>query len=442
MTSIMTANSPELTRTSSIRKDDRNLKTTPRNTTASSLHQPLEFKIKRSSSLSSNATSSSETSVKRSSSLRNSTSTTKGLNIYAVSPLHNSATCETPTESKSHQRKLSSYALPTLTQVSESDFPNTNQNLRYDVPLPSQDKLIAMDIDEQLRYLALKEMCIVELKDNINNLNNKLKHKNKELHKLREIIQRSLYKELSSENTATKNNQSQNNRPRQNSNPRDEAIARTRTRRRSSLFQDSRESHLDVSKNNTVPNTSTTQESSSKLWSGLTKPLDLIQQFDSMLQNEFEKSLINERDQKRQLHSDNGKRLSHQSKSSEGSISSIGSINSPLQAKSKAFEQKKSNMNSRTTTDDMLQNVSSSIWSFVNDVKNNVLSSLNEVESETRSKPTAMYNLETGSAVDIRRPPKLTANETEGDSDTDLLEPVASDDEDNLETLDLSIYRR
>ena len=118
--------------------------------------------------------------------------------------LYNSATCETPTESKSHQRKLSSYALPTLTQVSESDFPNTNQNLRYDVPLPSQDKLIAMDIDEQLRYLALKEMCIVELKDNINNLNNKLKHHNKELHKLREIIQRSLYKELSSENTATK----------------------------------------------------------------------------------------------------------------------------------------------------------------------------------------------------------------------------------------------
>ena len=160
-----------------------------------------------------------------------------------------------------------------------------------------------------------------------------------------------------------------------------------------------------------------------------------------MLQNEFEKSLINERDQKRQLHSDNGKRLSHQSKSSEGSISSIRSINSPLQAKSRPSN-RKSNMNSRTTTDDMLQNVSSSIWSFVNDVKNNVLSSLNEVESETRSKPTAMYNLETGSAVDIRRPPKLTANETEGDSDTDLLEPVASDDEDNLETLDLSIYRR
>ena len=149
-----------------------------------------------------------------------------------------------------------------------------------------------------------------------------------------------MYKELSSENTATKNNQSQNNRPRQNSNPRDEAIARTRTRRRSSLFQDSRESHLDVSKNNTVPNTSTTQESSSKLWSGLTKPLDLIQQFDSMLQNEFEKSLINERDQKRQLHSDNGKRLSHQSKSSEGSISSIGSINSPLQAKSRPSNRK------------------------------------------------------------------------------------------------------
>lgn len=109
---------------------------------------------------------------------------------------------------------------------------------------------------------------------------------------------------------------------------------------------------------------------------------------------------------------------------------------------SQGLRTEKSNMNSRTTTDDMLQNVSSSIWSFVNDVKNNVLSSLNEVESETRSKPTAMYNLETGSAVDIRRPPKLTANETEGDSDTDLLEPVASDDEDNLETLDLSIYRR
>lgn len=168
-------------------------------------------------------------------------------------------------------------------------------------------------------------MCVVEIKDHITNLNNKLNEHQKELHHLREIIQRSLYKELSTGNSLAKATET---RPRQNSNPRDEAIARTR-RRRSSLFNDHHNKDFvtppinDTTTNNTTPATVTTTanpESTSRIWSGLSKPLNLIQQFDTLIQNEFEKSLLSEKDQ--QVHNDQSRKLekqiSHQSKSSEG----------------------------------------------------------------------------------------------------------------------------
>lgn len=100
--------------------------------------------------------------------------------------------------------------------------------------------------------------------------------------------------------------------------------------------------------------------------------------------------------------------------------------------------------NKPSKSDDMMQSVSSSLWSFVNDVKANVLSSLQEDERERKisgqNPPARMYNLDTGSTVDILQ----TSIAVEDDeSETELLEPLASDEEDNvIETLDLSMYKR
>ncbi|KAL6451952.1 TDA11 Topoisomerase I damage affected protein 11 [Candida maltosa Xu316] len=405
------------------------------------LYQPLEFKVRRSSSLSSSSSSPSTINQQaKPNGIRNSSSISKGLNIFAVSPLTKSPSVTTVTKNPSHQRKPS-YTSPSLPQVSENESKNySQQGLRYDLPLPPMQKLIAMDIDEQLRYLALKEMSIVEIKDNITNLNNKLKENQDELHKLREIIQRSLYKELSTGNATVSGGRSTTNRPRQNSNPRDEAIARTK-RRSSSIFHDSQTTAITP-----ASSTSTTinPESTSKLWSGLSKPLNLIHQFDTMLQNEFEKSLQSNQETQRILE----KRLSHQSKSSEGSISSIGSINSPLQSKAQISRPVSKQYYNKP--DDMIQTVSSSIWSFVNEVKTNMLSSLqeNESENEKNLKPppasSALYNLDNGSTVSMSALLKGNKPDIDLDLDTDFLEPLASDeDEDtNFDTIDLSIYKR
>lgn len=462
MTAI-TENTPEIKRSSNSLRRNGVKSSTP--------HKPIEFKVRRSSSLqrnnttpssnnnnSNNNNSNTPTTTATTPSVRNSMSMSKGLNIFAVSPLPSNGTSGNVDSPKTHLRNPSYTSQASLPEGAKYDLQRYTTNgphdLRYDLPLPSTDKLVAMDIDEQLRYLALKEMCVVEIKDHITNLNNKLNEHQNELHHLREIIQRSLYKELSTGNSLAKATET---RPRQNSNPRDEAIARTR-RRRSSLFNDHHNKDFvtppinDTTTNNTTPATVTTTanpESTSRIWSGLSKPLNLIQQFDTLIQNEFEKSLLSEKDQ--QVHNDQSRKLekqiSHQSKSSEGSISSIGSINSPLQSKSvnpRPIPMPKPYHNKPSKSDDMMQSVSSSLWSFVNDVKANVLSSLQEDERERKisgqNPPARMYNLDTGSTVDILQ----TSIAVEDDeSETELLEPLASDEEDNvIETLDLSMYKR
>lgn len=176
--------------------------------------------------------------------------------------------------------------------VKKVESPTKSSDLLPDL-LHSVEK---WDIDDQLRLLALKERSLVETKYQISELNFKLKSKELELHNLRQVIQSSLYKSKS------------------NKNPREEAINSTRTRRRT----------LSGSVNVEPP-----PAQDSKLWNGLQKPLNFLNQVDAMLLNEFEKSLRPSDD-------------------------------------------------SQSYKDDVFQSVSTSLWSFVNDVKTNVMSSLTE----------------------------------------------------------------
>lgn len=230
------------------------------------------------------------------------------------------------------------------------------------------------------------------------------------------------------------------------SNPREEAIASTRigARRRT----------LSSSSNN-IPQINTQEAASDKrlsgLWSNLSKPLNMIQLLDTMLQNEFEKSLLPDTANKanptnKSTHKPEPSRpyrsrklslsRTHHPRHSEDSISSPGSsIPSPLKSKES---------NSRIDLDhffppsdtfytrnqeDMLQSVSSSIWTFVNDVKSNVLSSLGE-EGEKHSKESdPIYNLENGSTVSVEDSPDNTLKQT------DLQVSEGSDEE-----VDLTMY--
>ncbi|ODV78983.1 uncharacterized protein CANTADRAFT_50784 [Suhomyces tanzawaensis NRRL Y-17324] len=341
------------------------------------------------------------------------------------------------------------------------------------------DQLVALDIDEQLRLMALKEMCIVEIKDNISNLTLKLDSHEKELHKLREVIQKSLYRELKGNTSGVKTRHQ-----RQNSNPRDEAIASTRNKSRRRTLSSSLhyQQAKDVSAAATTPSTTSqggADKRNSKLWTNLAKPLNMLQQFDSMLQSEFEKSLVStphlQSQHPQHLSVDQSSGSTHyRSRNSEDSISSYGSVPSPLKSKSKPvssidldkdFPEPASSSETLTATslkppqrntEDMLQTVSSSIWSFVNDVKTNVLSSLSEEDSKgaavSRSSSGAqlnhspMYNLDTGSTIHLNEEDDSNGNTLVFQDDKAIINN--SDYEDLLDTkddelddkIDLSMY--
>lgn len=352
---------------------------------------PIQFKVRQFSSSPNSRNDSEQSSITPNA---KATPKSKGLNVFAVSPLgarntlHNQSNVNTTPQSLTSIRRRSSVLsnnapLPLLSE-SDDETPSTTQNRKSptpncDIALPLNEQLLQMSIDDQLRILALKEMAIVQIKDQIQSLNRKLHTEEDELHKLREVVQRSLYQEISG---AASNTANKANRQRTNSNPRDQAIESIRAKRRSSSGT---AIHLD-------PDLTEDGGKSSKLWSGLTKPFNMLQQFDTMIQNEFEKSLILDKERQQQSQQTLQRlqhlqrqrpreqaRNTHQLHNSEDSTTSIGSISSPLQSRTAQTLPDYKNSEDRQS-DDMIQTVSASIWSFVNDVKQNVLSSLNEEE--------------------------------------------------------------
>lgn len=331
-----------------------------------------------------------------------SSSSRKGFNInIAVSPISVSSptlASQKPshTLSRSHSHSLkhrrgsstsTNNPLPQLLEDADSNNKpgwadnqqNDSQGLKYNLELPSDEHLASLEIDDQLKFLALKEMGIVELKDKISQLNLILHKSETDLHRLRELIQRSLYKEMNvGYGGASK-------QVRQTSNPREEAIASTknRTRRRTLSSSNSPSKYLPVSGQSEL-------DSKSRLWSNLSKPLGFIQQLDTMLQNEFEKSLMPQQNSKAQP------RTSEDSNSSPlRSRSKNNNVDLPTE-----WSPLRSLLPQRATRnpEEMFQAVSSSIWSFVNDVRENMLPPREEQESE---KEKELFNLDNGSTVSV-----------------------------------------
>lgn len=241
-----------------------------------------------------------------------------------------------------------------------SQLPASQKNFQYEFVLPLAEHLKGLDIDEQLRLLALKEMNVVEIKDSISNLKTKLDQTEDDLRCLRDVIQRSLYKEMNVQGTP----KSQAQKP----------ASQVRTRR-----------HTGVDRSNELKKNQ--PPGLSKIWSNLSKPITFIQQIDTMIQNEFEKSLSADH-QSPATKAPRENVVKSVSENNDSGHRDYDSNPSPLKDRSNySTSYYQHLLQYSENPEDMLQAVSSSLWSFVNDVKTNMLAK--PTEQEMSAKPAS-----------------------------------------------------
>lgn len=352
-------------------------------------------------------------------SLSRSNSRTKGINFNTVSPISSKIT--TPRKSSCLSNSDQSNRInDSLRLAAEKIEPGSgpllsSHDLKPESTNISSKQLSKLTIDEQLRLLALKEMSLVELKDTIADLNAKLRLSEKELQRFRQTIQRNLYREMqisSVDHLIQKRDLPVSNVEKTPSNS---SSARSRSRpsvRRASRTDCENDSKTKIKATEPVhlkepirsPKMHAESDASS-LWS---KPIAFIQNLDSMIQNEVDKAPLKHPDFR-----NSPKHLSHRTQypsNGEHVRREPGALAS-LYANSGSLESFKETLAETIPFKDpevMLQTVSNSLWSFMNEVKQNVLA------------PSMS--------------PELTIK-----SDFDALLDFASDEED---IVDLSIYSK
>ncbi|KAH3676392.1 hypothetical protein WICMUC_002023 [Wickerhamomyces mucosus] len=185
------------------------------------------------------------------------------------------------------------------------------------------------DLNDSLRQLALKEMKIIELKDELKLINIKLEQEQLELTELRNKIGNNLYKDIKINNSPSKTSKFDN-------------LAQ----------KDYKDNETDkFSKNDSY-------------WA---KPINFLNQFDQILQNEFEK-------------------LNHL----EQHI-----------VPEEANDENKDHNKERKGADDVLNSVSNSIWSFVSDVKSGLLGEDDEENYSGVSRRRQGNNIRKNQTVDL-----------------------------------------
>lgn len=334
--------------------------------------------------------------------LARSNSRSKGINFNTVTPSPLKTSSSRPATTRTTERPSSQPTNRTRAEnLRPSSSPQVVHDLQYDFVLPLADQLKGLDMDEQLRLLALKEMNVVELKDGISRLEAKLDQTESDLRQLRAIIQKTLYKEMVVQRPTKVHTLRQTGHKAQGGRPhRRRTVSGTRN---------------TGTKENEPPS-----DKQSKLWSNLSKPMTFIQQIDNMLLNEFEKSLA-------------GDQNAHAVLRSTSSNDEYDSDPSPLKDKSNYNSQSSSKQyylqmfNSTGVSDDMFQAVSSSLWSFMNDMKQNMLATLNEPDPKKESEYSEPL-IDLGS-------PKSEPDICSPMSNMDLNDEIGSDEE-----VDLTMY--
>lgn len=277
-----------------------------------------------------------------------------------------------------------------------------------DVTIASRALLEALDINDQLRLLALKEMAVVETKDAISNLKHKLRESEKDLQRLRGVIQSSIYKQLHSVEAAQRNRRqkpltstrlpaapsSDSNAPLVSQEAQKSVTAKSDPKllvaySHSGDVGDQAEEHSDSA-----------GDRHSRLWDNLSKPIAFIQNLDSRILQEFERSLASN-----DIYTpDRALKLGNTTPDS-------------------SFEENKEN-----DPEDVFQVVSNSLWNFVNDMKTNMIATLNEEPLPHRKDHSN------------ERPTQASHPGLDPEPSSQAEEHAEDEDEDEDEVLDLSMY--
>lgn len=332
-------------------------------------------------------------------------SQSKGINFNTVSPnLH---------RPKRHVSQTNTAYRARSNTKRDSEHKRGNPNrLNYEFTLPNAEQLSNLNIDEQLRLLALKEMAVVEIKDGISNLEQKLHTTELDLAQLRRLIQRSLYREISVAGTLHTSKA---------------GVPVSRTEAPSTGPETSQ------------PSDQTWQspyedDRASKLWTNLAKPISFIQLLDSLIQNEIEKSLA--ADDTPPVHPVRKQKHSPRTKPSLNRTKTL--TPHPLKDTTNTHSQDWSltKLAYQDSSEDMFQAVSTSLWTFVNDMKTNMLSSLNETPGtpplcprDDGKREKAAVSINDSDLIDLSQ----EIEEEEEEKETEK----TKDDED---LVDLSIY--
>lgn len=227
------------------------------------------------------------------------------------------------------------------------------------------------DLSENFRLLASKEMEILEIKNSLKELIQKKREKEFELQQLKINIEKQLMTNLKQQNND------------QYKHKFDQHIPKSPISVQKRVIKPSNSSVDPLLDDSYIP---IQQESpdrisnSEKRKSWFSKPLNFIQQFDNLIYKEFEKLQIPE-DEEPELNS-NANNIIEDYTSIENSNDTaeeydFKEINAPI--KSLAYE------TTAASSTDVMQSVSQHLWSFVNDVKSNLL--IDESETNLSSTP-------------------------------------------------------
>lgn len=363
--------------------------------------------------------------------LTRSNSRSKGINLNTVSPvLASKATfkrSQLSNLSNSYTHNIRASTRPQLSSDKplldpEKTRPHTNEST--DTTNISSRQLAKLTIDEQLRLLALKEMSLVELKDTIATLNHRLHLSEKELQRFRQTIQRNLFREMEVSAVHTRKPKKDKMEPVVANGAVNSAHRRSRSRS-STRKQQPKVHHyaestlpqkqlqdIDFANSPSEPPSIDHDDESSSLWSNISKPIAFIQNLEGMIQSEMERNIVHKSDESfrspRQFHQSSGNQAwTHDGEGAvASSYSHAGSFETLREALTESIPFKDPEI--------MLQSVSNSLWSFVNEVKQNVLApnmspenaAKTDVESISESEEEILGDSSLPSVVRRTRPRK------------------------------------
>lgn len=300
-------------------------------------------------------------------------STTKSTSISSAPSVNNNGNREKDSESKTPRRKLfvrketnperlsmspplgefANQQLEETDKRSSIDTNNTDMSsIMNTSPTPSTKNINEPhdELSENFRLLASKEMEVLDIKNQLKDLLQKKKDKEFELQQLKVKIEQQLMSNLKQQN-----NEQYKHRF-------DQHIPKSPNSLHKSVVQPST-STIDPLLDDTftpVLNHAQPYEEDNRRQSWFAKPLNFIQQFDNMIYKEFEKLQMTDDDYE-ELHSKD-----------PDFVDMNREVNSKTQQNAETF----------TTGGDVMQSVSQHLWSFVNDVKSNLL-----IEEEEPTSP-------------------------------------------------------